>query len=88
VFVLLLQSHYRHIRHDERNDFKLTIVAGKRSCLGEQLGRQEAFLFIVSLLQNFDFKPPEGQVRISERGSLGVSYSPTDFNVRMLPRDA
>ena len=62
-------------------------VAGKRSCLGEQLARQEIFLFLVSLLQNFYFKPPEGQDSIDVQELWGLSMVPSDYKVRMLPRD-
>jgi len=63
-------------------------VAGKRSCLGEQLGRQEMFLFLVSLLQNYYFKPPEGHDIIEIEEVWGVINAPSDFKVRMIPRDA
>jgi len=62
-------------------------VAGRRSCLGEQLGRQEIFLFLVSLLQNFYFKPPEGQNSIDVQEVWGVTTAPSDYEVRMVPRD-
>jgi len=63
-------------------------VTGKRSCLGEQLGRQELFLFLVSLLQNFDFKPPEGQDSIEVEEVWAEAVSPSDYVVRMIPREA
>jgi len=66
----------------------LLIVAGKRSCIGEQLGRQETYLFFVSLLQNFYFKPPEGQDSIEVEERWGITNTPSDFKVRMIPRDA
>jgi len=62
-------------------------VAGRRSCLGEQLGRQEIFLFLVSLLQNFYFKPPEGQKSIDVQEVWGATTAPSDYEVRMILRD-
>jgi len=63
-------------------------VAGRRSCIGEQLARQEIFLFLVSLLQNFYFKPAEGRDSIDVQEEWGVTNVPSDFEVRMLLRDA
>jgi len=62
-------------------------VSGKRSCPGEQLARQEMFLFLVSLLQNFYFKPPEGQDSIDAQEVWGLVIAPSDYKVRMVVRD-
>jgi len=64
------------------------VYAGKRSCLGEQLARQELFLFLAALLQNFYFRPPEGQESIEVREVSGETTSPSDFEVRMIPRSS
>jgi len=63
-------------------------VLGKRSCLGEILGRQMIFLFLTSLIQRFDIRPPEGQdsIRVKEVISFGVF--PSEFEVRLIPRDS
>jgi len=63
-------------------------TAGKRSCIGEQLARQETFLFLASLLQNFYFKPPEGHDCIEVNEVWGATMAPSAFKVRMVPRDA
>jgi len=64
------------------------IAAGKRSCIGEQLARQETFLFLVSLLQRFYFKPPEGHDCIEVDEVWGGTMSPSAYKVRMVARDA
>jgi len=61
-------------------------AAGKRSCLGEQLARQEIFLFLSALLQNFHLKPPEGQESIAVEEVWGVTNAPTAYQVRMIAR--
>jgi len=65
-------------------------VAGKRSCFGEQLARQDIFLFFVSLLQNFHFKPPEGHdsIDVHDDWGAGTINAPSYYEVRMIPRDA
>jgi cytochrome P450 len=59
---------------------------GKRSCLGEVLGRQKTFLFLTSLVQHFDIQPPEGQELISVKEVILGSLQPTEFKVRLVPR--
>lgn len=61
---------------------------GKRSCLGEVLGRQSAFLFITSLAQRFDFRPPEGQDSIVATEVVAITTMPSHFHIRAIPRVA
>ena len=76
-----------YTRHNERNNFKLATIAGKRSCLGEELARQEILLFLVSLLQNFYFKPPEGQDSVDMQENWGITNTPSDYEVRLIERE-
>jgi cytochrome P450 len=59
---------------------------GKRSCLGEILGRQSVFLFLTSLVQRFDIRPPEGQDSIIVKDVISFTTTPSHFKVRMIPR--
>jgi cytochrome P450 len=59
---------------------------GKRSCLGQQLARQEVFLFTATLLQQFDIRPPEGQKHIDDTWKFAFLASPPEFTVRLIPR--
>ena len=70
------------------DSFRLATVAGKRSCPGEQLVRQEMFLFLVSLLQNFYFKPPEGQDSIDVQEVWSGTNVPSAYEVRIIARNA
>jgi len=59
---------------------------GPRSCIGETFSRIELFLFVTALFQRFRFLPEiEGQIP-EPKGTLGVSYSPPDFKVRIEKR--
>jgi len=42
---------------------------------------------LVSLLQNFYFKPPEGQDSINVREEWGGTMVPSDYEVRMVARN-
>jgi len=76
----------RRFSWKQNDNFQPATVAGKRSCLGEQLARQEMFLFLVALLQNFYFKPPEGQDSLDEKELWAATNLPSDFEVRMIAR--
>jgi len=70
--------------HAKNYNFRLATVAGKRSCLGQQLARQEIFLYLVSLLQNFHFRPPEEQDSIDAQEVWGLTNTPSAYEVRMI----
>jgi len=69
------------------SDLMTQTCAGKRSCLGEQLARQELFLFLVALLQNFYFRPPEGRESIDVHDVWALTTSPSAYEVRMIARE-
>uniref|UniRef100_H2Z8V6 Uncharacterized protein n=1 Tax=Ciona savignyi TaxID=51511 RepID=H2Z8V6_CIOSA len=56
---------------------------GPRHCLGEQLARMEVFIFLVSLVQKFEFLPdPKAKVLSdNENGSSGAAFVPLPFKI-------
>ena len=67
---------------------KMMVVhfTGKRACIGEILARQELFLFITGIAQNFDIRPPEGQSKVTCSIQFSIVLLPADLQVRMTPR--
>src|SRR6218665_2621255 len=59
---------------------------GKRSCIGEILARQSIFLFLTSLVQRFDIRPPEGLDSISVAEVIALVTVPSHFEVHLIPR--
>jgi len=56
---------------------------GPRHCLGEQLARMEVFMFLVGMVQKFEFLPDPnaGQLPKIEDGTLGPLFTPIPFTV-------
>jgi len=69
-------------------DLMIAFSLGKRSCPGEILARQETFLILAAILQQFNILPPDGQTTIREAVDFnaGVMLSPVPFMLRMVPR--
>ena len=58
---------------------------GKRRCMGEVLATAETFLFTVGLVQQFEFREPEGQ-RLDMDPISGIIGYPKDFEAIVKPR--
>lgn len=59
--------------------------AGRRVCLGEALAKQEMFLVICGLLQQFEFKAPKEPFK-EPAGKDGIVRAPAPFEVCMRKR--
>jgi len=68
-------------------ELMIAFSLGKRSCLGELLARQEVYLFITGLVQQFHIRPPEGVERINARDELAGTLAPSSYHIRLIARN-
>ena len=54
---------------------------GPRICLGENLAKMEGFVFLVSLLQRFSFRLPEGCTVDMNKSVSGITHAPPPFKL-------
>ncbi|GAV01288.1 hypothetical protein RvY_12025 [Ramazzottius varieornatus] len=59
---------------------------GKRFCLGESLAKMELFLFFVTLVKNFDFSVPPGEVISTKVSVMSIVNTPKPYKISFLPR--
>jgi len=61
----------------------ISFSLGPRHCLGEQLARMEVFIFLVSLLQKFEFHPSPDDEKLPEieNGNNAGLLVPFKFDV-------
>ncbi|XP_071980581.1 cytochrome P450 2G1-like [Engystomops pustulosus] len=71
----------------KRNDAFMPLAAGKRICLGESLVRMELFLFLVTILQNFDLKSPVPVEELDITPNVsGLGNFPKPYKLAFIPR--
>ncbi len=61
--------------------------ASVRAWVRHLLARQEVYLFITGLVQQFHIRPPEGVDRIDPKDHVRSTLAPTSFKVRLIARD-
>ena len=67
----------------------LPFGAGRRVCGGETMARNRLFLFVVTLLQRFTFKPETDGATLPcdpRNFQLGVVVRADDYKIRAVPR--
>lgn len=64
----------------------ISFSMGKRTCIGEQLARQEMFLICSSLVKHFKILPPKDKQKVEFEERVFLTTTPTPFFVRMIPR--
>ncbi|KAG8223771.1 hypothetical protein J437_LFUL001491 [Ladona fulva] len=78
-----LDSNGKFVKHAAL----LPFGAGKRSCLGEVLARNNLFLFFTGVMQRYSMKVPDGHPRPSEVGEGGLSIAPKRFEIKVKVRN-
>ncbi|XP_075179674.1 cytochrome P450 2G1-like isoform X1 [Anomaloglossus baeobatrachus] len=71
----------------KKNDAFIPLSAGKRICLGESLVRIELFIFLTTILQNFDLKPSVTPEHLDITPDVsGLGNIPKLFTMAFIPR--
>ncbi|XP_063793860.1 cytochrome P450 2G1-like [Pseudophryne corroboree] len=71
----------------QKNNAFMPLAAGKRICLGEPLVRMELFLFLTTILQNFDLKSPVPPEDLDIRPIVsGLANFPKPYKMSFIPR--
>ena len=67
------------------SNYVIPFSVGPRHCLGEQLARMEIFIFLVGMVQKFEFLPDADNLPDLHKGSHGTVYAPKPFRVVAKP---
>ncbi|XP_075043035.1 cytochrome P450 2A4-like [Mixophyes fleayi] len=71
----------------KKNDAFMPLATGKRNCLGESLVRMEVFLFLITILQNFNLKSPVPQEELDITPDVsGLENIPKPYKIAFIPR--
>ena len=65
------------------SNYVIPFGVGPRHCVGEQLARMEVFIFLVGMVQKFEFLPDPNASELPtiDDGSMGVGFSPIPFSL-------
>ncbi|NWZ04456.1 CP2H1 protein, partial [Agelaius phoeniceus] len=71
----------------KKSDYFMPFSTGKRICAGEGLARMEIFIFLTSILQNFNLKPVVDYKDIDISPVItSLANAPRDYEVCFVPR--
>ena len=56
---------------------------GPRHCLGDQLARMEIFIFLLGMVQKFEFLPDTNNLKLPDinKGAPGLIFAPMPFEI-------
>ena len=65
------------------SNYVIPFSVGPRHCLGEQLARMEVFIFLVGMVQKFEFFPDsnENELPTIDDGIIGIAYIPLPYKL-------
>ena len=63
-----------------KNENLFAFSTGRRNCPGDGLAREQLFLYITTLFQQYNVDFPRGKVP-KVKGCFGISFAPTEFTV-------
>nr|XP_034352078.1 cytochrome P450 2C12, female-specific-like isoform X2 [Arvicanthis niloticus] len=69
----------------KKSDYFMPFSTGKRMCVGESLARMELFLFLTTILQNFNLKFLDDPKNIDIKPGCGLSSMPSNFQMCFIP---
>ncbi|KAK3094917.1 hypothetical protein FSP39_007880 [Pinctada imbricata] len=69
----------------EKAENVLTLGAGRRRCIGEQLARSNLYVFLTTILQRCKITKPQGEDYDFE-GKLTLIYVPKPFKIKVVER--
>ena len=62
------------------------VLAGKRVCIGEAVGKITLFIVVSSLLQKFTFELSNSHAPPTMKNQMGLSRSPFPYYIKVRPR--
>ena len=65
------------------SNYVIPFSVGPRHCLGEQLARMEVFIYLVGMVQKFEFLPDPNadELPTIEDGALGIVFTPRHYSL-------
>nr|XP_002123213.4 cytochrome P450 2U1-like [Ciona intestinalis] len=77
------ERHLDESGHFVQSKHVIPFSVGPRHCVGEQLARMEVFIYLVSMVQKFEFLPDPNANELPdiEKGSNGPAFVPQMFDI-------